>query len=186
MHRRRVLALAASSVLLAGCSGSQSVLQRRDPPSTGELLTAERPPAEPPRNATDETAPPLDYPAKPASYTEQSAASFVEQYERAYRRNTLLERRGGELVSHDSDFAFTTPLAVSSEACVVRTQYRYTTIEKEAGSEQRTAGHSPWMLVTCYVDDSLVVRAERDGDRDEKNVLRPDPWKTGTILEPAE
>jgi hypothetical protein len=217
MHRRRVLALVATSPLLAGCNGvpsggtpdnpsetpadplertttsrrtesttpttvGDSLLRERDPPA--DLQTATRPPAAEPPDPTDDTVSPLAYPDRPESYTAGGVEAFVEAYEGAYRRNSLLGDHGRALIAQGSAFDWTHALAVAEDAGVGRCQYRYSeSVERADGV---VVGDSPTMVVTYYVDDSVVVRAESTGRRERRDVLDPDPWETGFVLEPAE
>jgi len=183
-----LLSAVAVVPLFAGCSApslsDDSVLEKRDPPSRDELSTEPRPPAEEPADATDETVSPRAYPTKPPSYEDGAVRQFAESYERAYRRNDLLGRRGSALVRQGFSFDWSETIAADEGAGVGRCQYRYDeTIDDGDGV---IVGDSPTTVVTYYVDDSMLVRAEATGEADERDELDPDPWRTGVILEPAQ
>jgi hypothetical protein len=191
MYRRQALTLVTVTPLVTGCSGldwmrasDASILRKRKHPSPAELPTAQRPRAQQPPDATAETVAPLPYPEKPASYTEKTATSFIKQYERAYRRNRLLKEDGGQLVAQGFTFDFTMIVDCSDSACVGRTQYQFTATRENGDS--LIVEDSEMILVAYYVSDSMVVRAEADRPHTQTGVLFPDPWKTGTILIPAE
>lgn len=219
MHRRRVLALLATSPFLAGCNSapspetpdssskpseespeqttatthaesstpttvSDALLRERDRPSSDDLPTTVRPPAAEPPNPTEDTVSPIPYPEKPTSYTAETVAEFVERYERAYRRNGLLDDHGRSLIGQMSAFHWTHTLAVDDHAGVGRGQYAYSeSVERTDGV---VVGDSPILVVTYYVDSSVVVRAQSTGRQEHRDVLAPDPWETGVVLEPSE
>lgn len=189
MHRRRVLALVATAPLLAGCNsasttGEDSLLGERERPSPSDLQTATRPPATEPPDPMEDTVSPLSYPDRPTSYTTESVAAFVEEYERAYRRNGLLADHGRSLIAQMSAFHWTHTLAADDDAGVGRAQYAYSESVEQADGV--VVGDSPILAVTYYVDDSVVVRAQDTGERENRDVLEPDPWETGVVLEPTE
>lgn len=194
MRRRRMLSLAvaATASTVAGCSTSQSsesngVLDSREPPAHDDLLSKPRPPAEEPIDATEDTVPALHYPTKPTSYTSQSVRSYVENHERAYRRNEVLGKYGAGLVAHRFDVDWTVALDTSEKAGVGRCQYSYTTTERsDSDGAAPVVGDSPTYVVTYYVDDSEVVRAEGTGPTESRGELAPDPWESGVVLEPAD
>lgn len=198
MHRRRVLSLVSATAVpgVAGCTtGTDSddtdegLLADRGSPPVDKLLSETRPSAERPRDANEETVDPIWYPGKPASYSSRSVRSFVETFERAYRRNEVLGKYGGGLVAHRFDFDWTAALDASETAGVGRCQYSYTTAERSDSADDdasRIVGDSPTYVVTYYVDDSVVVRAEDSGKVDRRDELTPDPWESGVVLEDAE
>lgn len=192
MRRRRVLALVATAPLVAGCSTvlpseSGGVLDSRESPQHDKLLSKPLPPAEEPLDATEDTVAVLQYPGKPTSYTSQPVQSFVENHERAYRRNEVLGRNGGDLVAHRFDFDWTVALDASEKAGVGRCQYSYTTTERSDSDDAGpVVGDSPTYVVTYYVDDSMTVRAEGTGPTERQDELSPDPWESGVVLEPAD
>lgn len=163
---------------------SDSLLRERDRPTPADLSTIVRPPATEPPDPMEDTVPPLSYPDKLTSYTAETVAEFAESYERAYRRNSLLDEYGRSLIDQGSYFDWTRTLAVSDDAGVGRSQYRFSdTIEY---ADRIDTGDSPTLVVTYYVDDSIVVRAETTGRQEHRDVLAPDPWVTGVVLESAE
>lgn len=195
MDRRRFLSLVALSPMVAGCSvlapststpttTEDTILGKPSPPPVGELRTDTRPPAEEPTGVTSETVPPMEYPTKPTVYDEGSVKAFVESHERAYRRNALLDRWGNALVSHDYSWDWTVSLATDGDAGVGRCQYRYSTREQRDGTD--VLGDSPTYVVTYFVSDSTIVRAEDTGRVERRGALAPDLWETGVVLKPAD
>ena len=188
MQRRRYLWLLTTTPILAGClsdfSSGEEIRGEPVPPSGDDLETAPRPFAEEPSNVTDETVSPKEYPDKPTSYNDGAVVEFVEAHERAYRRNTLLNRFGGNLVSHRSYWDWTESLETTENAGVGRCQYNYSETQRENGEE--IIGDSPNIVVTYYVDDSMIVRAEDMGSASNRNEMYPNPWETGVVLNPPE
>lgn len=163
---------------------SDGILRERDPPSSDNLSTADRPSATEPPNATQDTVPPLSYPDKPASYNTETVADFVEDYESAYRRNSLLQEHKSELIAQGTSVHWTGTLATAEEAGIGRMQYAYSASYEDG--EQVVVEDSAIHLVTYYVDESVVVRAGITDQAEHRGVLRPDPWIRGVILKPAE
>lgn len=188
MKRRQYFCLVTMAPILSGCldniSTSEEIRGETVPPSRDDLETAPRPTAEEPPNATNETVSPKQYPDKPTSYDDESIEKFVEAHEQAYRRNNLLNRFGGNLVSHSSYWDWTVSLETTESAGVGRCQYKYSETQRENGEE--TIGDSPNIVVTYYVDDSMVVRAEDMGEASNRNELHPNPWESGVILDSPE
>jgi len=161
-----------------------SILDERDQPSRDSLPTESLPPAEEPANATEDTVTHLDYPTKPAEYTDTTMAEFVESHERAYFTNDKLATYGGSLVSTDVDVSWALTLDTDSNAGVGKCKYSH------SGAVDDDDGYSEWsshgyIVVTYYVDDSMIVRAEKRGE-DQRRELDPNPWETGIILAPDE
>lgn len=163
---------------------SNMLLRERDPPSSDNLPTVDRLPATEPPNATDDTIQPLSYPDKPAAYTAESVAEFVEAYERAYRRNSLLNDHGSVLIAQGLYSNGAETLAVTEGAGIGRIQYTYSASIEE--TDRVIVEDSVSYLVTYYVDESVVVRAATTDQREHRDVLVPDPWGSGVILEPTE
>lgn len=195
MYRRRVLAVLAPALLLAGCNsesadgptgestttnGERTVLDEREPPSPERLPSAVRPAAEEPPNASDDTVAPIGYPERPESYTDESVGAFVESYERAYRRNGLLAEYGGSLIDQGTAVDWVRTLDATTTAGVGQLQYRYSATIDEG--EEIVVSDSPTVVATYYVDDSVVARAEATGRRERRDVLDPDPWEAGEVL----
>lgn len=157
-----------------------TLLERRGPPAQSTLPTSYRPASDEPTDATEETVAPIPYPDKPSSYNPETLEDFIESYERAYRRNDLLRAHGGKLISQGFDFDWTRTLAISDGVGVGRTQYRFNEAVKE--NDGIVIGDSATHVVTYYVDESVVVRAETTGRREHRDVLVPDPWESGVIL----
>lgn len=196
MRRRHALSLVAVAPLFSGCSavssfgsGSSrsegSVLAERRAPSREELPTRPRPPAEEPPGATGDTASPRAYPERPREYTEGSVSTFVQSYERAYRRNDVLADHGRDLEVQDSVFDWAVTLDATGTAGVGKCQYR-----SSYRAERTTPVYSdsPTTVATYYVDDATVVRAsDTAADQlDRRDDLSPDPWESGVVLEPSE
>jgi hypothetical protein len=163
---------------------SDALLRERDPPSPEQLPTAARPPATEPPNATEDTNEPLSYPDNPASYTAEAVGEFVEAYERAYRRNDLLDEYGSALAGQGLYPNGVETLAVTEGAGVGRIQYTYSATVKQA--DGYVIDDSVVYLVTYYVDESVVVRAATTDQREHRDVLVPDPWESGVILKSHE
>lgn len=198
MDRRQFLSLTIATPLFAGCTSLSSsedspdgtaentLLGNRSPPSREDLDTALRPPAEEPPDATDETVPPIQYPTKPTTYDETSITQFVDAHERAYQRNEPLERLGGDLTDHTFWWHWTVSLGTSENAGVGRGQYRYAYTRQEDGTGTEVVSDGPRVVVTYYVDESMIVRAQKEGEASRRDELAPDPWESGVILEPAD
>ncbi|WP_459881877.1 hypothetical protein [Halorubrum gandharaense] len=186
MNRRQYVSLVTTTPILAGClstfSSGEEIRGESAPPSRDDLEIAPRPTAEEPSSATNETVSPKQYPNKPTSYDPDSIEKFVETHERAYRRNDLLNRFGGDLVSHSSHWDWTVTLETTESAGVGRCQYKYSETQREHGEE--IIGDSPNIVVTYYVDDSMVVRAEDTGEASNRDELQPNPWESGAVLTP--
>lgn len=188
MDRRQFLSLTLATPLFSGCVANsppeETILGKPIPPSRDTLETTQRPPAEEPPNATQETVSPQLYPTRPSTYDDESVNKFVAPHERAYRCNSLLDRYGSKLVSFDTMWDWTSTLATNGDVGVGRCQYTYSeTVDDEDGT---VIGDSPTIVVTYYVDDSMIVRAEDSGTVERRDELTPDPWETGVILEPSE
>lgn len=188
MQRRRLLGAVASFPFVAGCSqvlsSGNGVLADRDVPERDQLLERSRPPAERPADAGEETVESLQYPAKPTTYNDETVKTFVETHERAYRRNNLLDKYGGDLVYHNVDFSWTVTIDTSGHAGVGRCQYTFTTRIQDG--DDYIVGDSATNLVTYYVDEEMIVRARDTGATDHRQGLAPDPWKTGVVLDDGE
>lgn len=188
MRRRRLLGVVASLPFVAGCSrilqSDTGVLADREVPEQDQLLERTRPPAERPDAASEETVESLQYPAQPPTYNNETVQTFVETHERAYRRNELLDKYGGNLVSHRFDFSWTVTIDTSGQAGVGRCQYTFTTRIEDG--DDYIVGDSATNVVTYYIDDDMIVRAQDTGETDQRHTLAPDPWKTGVVLDPGE
>lgn len=194
--RRRTLALTGTALIsLAGCLGDPlagSSDGARTTPPEYDCATADRP--EPDEldadssdtESTDEDAgavEPTAYPTRPASLSDdEEAAEYVQAYERAYRRNALVERWGDDLTEQSTWIEGVRTYDAPEGAAVVRVQYTYSeTVEESDGTE--IIGDSPTVYASYYVDDSVVIRAVDTGLRDDERALDPDPWETGEPLE---
>lgn len=213
MHRRRFLALTGVSLpaSLGGCLGNERAEVDTDSPPTGGTATettetngtdvplgtrtdppeynceaADRP--EPDAPDDEDAIAPAEYPIRPASLTDdERAVRYVEAYEEAYRRNSLVEQYRNRLVRFGMSVGETWTYDGPNDAAVVRLQYRYS--EEVETANGIVVGDSPTIFVSYYVDESVVVRAKRTGLREGESeldpdpALDPDPWKEGEPLE---
>lgn len=128
---------------------------------------------------------PKPYPDPPESVPDdESAVEYVTAYEEAYRRNALVERHGSNLVGHGNSVERTWTHDSPDDAAVVRLRYVYYEDVEDSGGTSH--GDSPTTYVSYYVDDSMVVRAETEGQLDDEGALEPDPWSSGAVLECVE
>jgi hypothetical protein len=213
MRRRRFLALTGGSLpaSLGGCLGSDGDGVETDSSSTRTKATEttgtdgiENPldaRAEPPAyNCEEATRPepdapddedaiaPAAYPDRPGSLSDdERAVQYVEAYETAYRRNSLVAQYWNQLVRFSVSVDERWTYDVPTDAAVVRLQYRYS--EEVETPNGIVIGDSPSIFVSYYVDESVVVRAERRGRREDESesgsepALDPDPWREGEPLE---
>lgn len=158
----------------------EDILEMRDRPSEEMLNSVDLPPAEPPKNKTSDTVSPINYPAPLRKFTEDDVESNVDSFERAYRRNLLLREHGRFLIEQSFDVDWVQALVVGEDAAIGRIQYRYSESIDQGG--EVVIGDSPTIVASYYLDESLVVRAEDKGRREQRDELDPDPWETGEIL----
>jgi hypothetical protein len=193
MRRRRLLGLVGVGLGLgtAGCSseddpslgiGASPRPSRRESPPEYDCGEASRP------TLTDDARArghePLDYPDGPPPLGEdQTVVEYVTQYERA-----LVQRRvrndAPERVTAFGLNGGTRTYAAPADAALVRFRYTYY-YEYEAAGNRSVHADSPTNYATYYVDESVVVRAEREGfldDADEEKLI-PDPWEDGEPIE---
>lgn len=199
VDRRSLLALLASgsSLSLAGCLGG-----RLDPASdpdceagdcesptptssptatpTYDCEDADRPEPELGADAPEDAVEPATYPDRPSSSSDAEVKAFVTEYERAYRRNELIEGTSGWLVGHGVSVRDAEPADAPDGGTYVRLRYTYwADIERQDGPIH---ADSPVIAVAYYVDDSVVLRTETEGHDAEA----PDPLEGGTLLSCAE
>jgi hypothetical protein len=96
----------------------------------------------------------------------------------------LLGRWGSRLIAQACHFDWTVTLETDGRAGLGRCQYTYN--ETYESSDGLVTGDSPTTVVTYYVDESLIARAEKTGAANERDALDPDPWESGVVLEPSE
>ncbi|WP_435359598.1 hypothetical protein [Haloarchaeobius sp. DFWS5] len=184
MRRRHLLALAGTglSLSLAGCQETFGSEATAEAPSY-DCESAYRPPPTAPGTDDGQTVAPLDYPDRPNSLSSDSdAIAYVEDYERAYQRNRLLQRHGSELHQQNTSIEQSWTFAAPADAAIVRVQFSYGTAV-EYGDEQAAYGDSWGEYATYYVDQSAVVRTGDRGEKDDPADLGSDPWESASVLE---
>jgi hypothetical protein len=105
LTRRTLLDASAALALagLAGCLGRSGGLDSTDQPSTdGDQTSTATDTPEPCRPTTppasiDAAAAPKSYPTRPAEFTSETVASFVEAYERVFRYNQQLSEHPSKI-----------------------------------------------------------------------------------------
>ena len=162
----------------------------------------------PPETTIGDAETPSDaslYPERPESLSDESAVeTFLTEYERAYRRNALAEQYGDGLTAVGVPLGATRWFDSREGAAVVRVRYEYyygytssqedgddsgqetaTVAQDDSGQETATVAQadSATTYATYYLDDRVLVRAERSGILDDESVLRPDPWVVGRAVE---
>ncbi|WP_049924310.1 hypothetical protein [Halopiger djelfimassiliensis] len=183
--RRALLTSVASFAgLTAGCfesrlTGSDETPAPSGPvdPSTYDCTDVSRPV---PGDPSDDDAPdPLEYPSRPDSLS-ADASQYVTEFERAYRRNELLERYGNQARSFE--FSLTARQATDVEtdrdrdAVLVAVVYDVTTGTAHAERDE-------WdVRTTYYADNHVLLRAVYDGIADGP-AFKPDPRREGTPVD---
>lgn len=126
---------------------------------------------------------PADYPERPGSLSDAAAVrTYVEDYERAYKRNEWLEQLEAELVGFGMDVERTWNHDSAAGTAIARLKYTFWfTDEEEDGS--LAAGHSEVIYASYYVDDAVVLRAADAGRREDVVARDPDPLETGEPVE---
>lgn len=185
-------------VSLAGCLGGEDALRTptNDTPTNAETpthspspdtMTPTRSPptyecdsaARPEPDAPDreDTVEPISYP--PISELLDGTDGVVE-YERAYRRNSLVATEGQSLVGFGMSNVDATEHDSPDSSNVVRVEYTFY-YETEDENGEVTITDSPTINASYYVDDAVVIRAEKRGPTDDG--LDPDPLADGEVLE---
>ncbi|WP_276252367.1 hypothetical protein [Haloarcula rara] len=104
-------------------------------------------------------------------------ADYIAAYESAYRTNWLLEEHGSELT--DIYFGVGEPTYFESPPASVIGRLRYS-----YGFEtDSVVADSSTIYASYYVDNTLIVRAERRGRLRDESVLQPNPLDSGHVLE---
>ncbi|SEN26253.1 hypothetical protein SAMN05216388_1002184 [Halorientalis persicus] len=194
MRRRRFLGLLGVGVGLAtaGCSsgnssetgtGTNPTPNRRAPPEY-DCSVAGRPTLTGGSRARGDTVESRPYPDGPPPLGDEDAVvEYVTRYERA-----LVQRRvrndAPERVTAFGLSGGTRIYDAPADTALVRFRYTYW-YEYEADGNRTVHADSPIHYATYYVDDSVVVRAKREGflDDAEEAKLIPDPWESGEPVE---
>jgi hypothetical protein len=166
-------------VTFAGCLnflGGESGSPTRTPPRY-DCDAADRPAPSPP--ASDDAVEPRSYP--PISNLQDGVDGVVE-CERTFRRNSLVASEGESLVGFGTSNVDATEHDAPDGANVVRVEYEFY-YETEEGDDVEITD-SPTITASYYVDDSVVIRAEKRGQTDDG--LDPDPWTSGEVIECSE
>lgn len=184
MHRRDVLVLVGAA-LATGCldvSDPAATDDGMDPTGegattpTGHCEEADRPEPDPPGEDADEAVEPAAYPDPPDSLADADVRAYVKEFERAYRRNELVERWGKRLVGFGMGSTGVSTEAVDDgvEALV---EYVYWEEVEEKHGDGIVHGDSPILRVAYYVDGTGAWRAEDEAPADTETV--PDPRAEG-------
>lgn len=171
MRRRSFLLVTAAALpTVAGCQNTG----RADAPEY-DCSRASRPePSAPDRSDAVRPAAYPDPPANPG--TDAQVTAFVEDFEAAYRRNLLVQRWGENLTGFGFSTSATWTADARSAAGVAGVEY---TFYYETGRPEETVVHadSPYHTAVYYVDDSVALRAHREGSRSRGD--DPDPREDG-------
>ncbi|MFC5367101.1 hypothetical protein [Salinirubrum litoreum] len=150
-----------------------------------DCATASRPPVSPIGDAETPTDA-SRYPERPDSVADESAVeTYLTEYERAYRRNSLAEGYGEELTTAGVPLGSTRVFDSREGSAVVRVRYQYYYEYSDDDPDTTAVIHadSATTYATYYLDDRVLVRAEETGRLADESVLRPDPWSSGTVVE---
>ena len=181
MRRRQLLLLAGTgpSFMASGCLSIRpsSDSDEVEPPEP-DCDEASRPEPDDPGPDTEDALGPTTYPEKPTSFDDDTLLEYAEAYERAYRRNTLVEQFGDRLRDYDL-IVRDIRVEEEGEGAVVRIEYTFSETYEDAGSDATLIGDSG-KVVAYYVDESVLVRAETDRSQNDSG---PDPLAQGTVLE---
>lgn len=203
IRRRDLLTGIGLSGVLAGCLGTERLagnndaetpterieiseggtsFEGRDEPPEYDCETADRPEPDAPDASEEEAVEPLSYPDPLDSFDDDTTTiEYVEAYERAYRRNTLVAEWGAQLIQFSMGIEGTKRFDSPVDAALVRIQYHYSeTVEQSDGT---VVGDSPTIFVTYYLDQSVVIRAESSDRPEDLDALDPDPWLAGNPVE---
>ncbi|QLG60648.1 hypothetical protein [Halorarum salinum] len=203
IRRRNLLTGVGLSGILAGCLGTERLagnddaettteqtglsregtsFEDRDEPPDYDCETADRPEPDAPDTSAEEAVEPTSYPDPLDSFDDDdSTVEYVEAYERAYRRNTLVAEWGARLTQFFVGIEGTKSFSSPGNAALVRIQYHYSeTVERSGGT---VIGDSPTIFVTYYLDQSVLIRAESSDRPEDLAALDPDPWLAGDPVE---
>lgn len=169
--RRRALLLATTAALPTAADSSS--IAGSDAPEY-DCSRASRP--EPSAPDSSDSVKPASYPDPPADPEDDDRlVAFVEAFEEAYRRNSLVER-DGEYITYFEFFTSETWTEDAPEgAGVAGVEYVFTYREEFDGDVG--IGDSAPQTAVYYVDDSVALRAHRKGRRGHSVV--PDPREDG-------
>jgi len=168
--RRQALASVASGVVLAtaGCLGDG----REDDIEQPEYNCSRVDRPEPDALEDPDAVAPTPYPDPPdGDGTDAALTEYVENFERAYRRNRLVQSDGSDLRKFGFSPGETWIVERAPAAGVAGVQYTFWHETK------RTHADSGNRVAVYYVDESVALRAHESGRRE--NGVEPDPLETG-------
>lgn len=151
-------------------------LTRRPP--TYDCESAARP--EPDALDREDAVEPISYPPIPELL---GGTEGVVEYERAYRRNSLVASEGQSLVGFGMSNVDATEHDSPDGSTIVRVEYTFY-YETEDENGDVTITDSLTITASYYVDDVVVIRTEKRGPTD--GGLDPDPLADGRVLECSE
>lgn len=187
---RRALLASTAAALVAGCSGSRDA--NTDEPSPDAIVPAERYDCsdvdrpDPDELASEDGAAlePLAYPERPSSLA-SDGDGYVVEFERAYRRNALLEEygddaRGFEFTATDWELTVVEPDDPEAGANGSReVDPVMVAVVYDLSTETTVGTYDEWdVRVTYYVDEHVVLRSRYDGIASGA-AFDPDPRTTG-------
>ena len=193
MRRRHFLGVLAVGFGLgtAGCSsetesppaetpsGEPTDANNRTVPPEYDCDEASRPTLREAVRARNETLEPLPYPDGPPPLGNEGAVTdYVTQYERAYVRKRERRDAAGSVTNFDLYPPDAKTYRVLGGSAVVRLKYWFT---YQIGDG--TVLDSSTQYATYYIDESVVIRTERDGPLEDEGALVPDPWESGVPVE---
>lgn len=191
-NRRKFLKICSCGIVttLAGCTVTRNGTPEETDRQTAntpayDCATASRPEPDP---STSSDVNRRSYPDVPTSLTASSAADFVREYERAYRRNALLVEYGSALENQSTSIYDSRRFDSPAGAHIIRLHTKYSFTASETPSDDGetaapVAGDSPETYVTYYVDSSVVMRTEAVRYNIDTSELQPDPYDSGVVLE---
>lgn len=111
-----------------------------------------------------------------------SAAEYVTEFERAYRRNVFIAQFGNATRTFDLRRRAHRTAAIGSptnaDAVMVVIRYDLTLATEQSAADPR----DEWDIrVTYYVDQNIVLRARYDGVAEDLS-LEPDPRRQGDLV----
>lgn len=179
---RRALLISAVPIAMsiAGCFETGETKTAKEPNSGVGLsdeydcTDVERP--EPAAPARDDALEPATYPDPPDPLLDE-VEQYALEFERAYRRNDVLESYGSESGTFEFEFRSRRMTTVESEsandAALVAIVYNVT-----VGTRQTTHPPERDTRVTYYVDESIALRARYTGLANDPE-FDPDPREVG-------
>jgi len=171
---RRALLVSTGSLLTtvtAGCLGL--VPSGRDPPEH-DCSGIRRPTPDAPDEPN--VVEPASYSGPPSDPTDEGdLTSYVESFERAFRRNSLVREHDGGLVEFGIGDQETWTKSAPAGAGVAGIEYTFHYTDRRG-----TIADSGMNLAVYYVDTSVAVRAHERGRREDGT--HPDPWEDGVTV----